>query len=669
MGAVYHRAYFIDFGNNLPMIVNVDRYGTFHLDEEFLAPYRNQPVGWGFGALSWVTYMRTYSRDNEQWWQTSRRVIEGMFTVQQAHCLEQRRPWDAGGVRQLAHEAYERLWEFKWTPPGRGLWIMGTHFMYERGGAALNNCGFISTKDIAGDYAEPFQWMLHMTMLGVGVGFDTRGKGTLRIAQSQRAAEPHVIGDSREGWVEALGILLNAYAGRNPLPSAWDYREIRPRGKPLTEFGGFASGPEPLREMLESLEQLHNQYAGQLVDARLIVDTMNIIGRGVVAGGTRRSAQIAFGEPDDVQFLDLKLDRQKLMEYRWASNNSIFARIGMDYRDIARRTAVNGEPGYLWIENVRAYGRLKDAPTWADADAEGSNPCVEQSLWNRELCCLVETFPAHHDSIEDYLQTLHVAYLYAKTVTLVPTHDPRTNAVMSRNRRIGCSMTGIIQAINKLGYRKFFEWCDRAYSYVQQLDGEYSAKFAVPHSIKTTSVKPSGTVSLLAGATPGVHWQHAPYYIRRVRIPDHHPLSEMCRTAGYPVEPDRYSSGTTVVSFPIHIQHAGRRRSDVGIREKVDLAAQMQRYWSDNQVSCTADFNPDTESEELPRVLEAYEDRLKGIVFLPSARHGYEQPPYEEITKQQYEKIVSRLKPLEGGLEHEHELEARYCDGSGCEFA
>ena len=139
----------------------------------------------------------------------------------------------------------------------------------------------------------------------------------------------------------------------------------------------------------------------------------------------------------------------------------------MDYRDIARRTAINGEPGYLWLENIRAYGRMKDAPTWADSGAEGSNPCVEQSLWDRELCCLVETYPAHHESLEDYLRTLHIAYMYAKIVTLIPTHDPRTNAVMFRNRRIGCSMSGIVQAINRLGYRKFLGWCDKAYDYLQ----------------------------------------------------------------------------------------------------------------------------------------------------------------------------------------------------------
>jgi len=649
------------------MFVDVERHGSFKLDPDFLEPYRNRPVPWGFAALSWVTYRRTYSREGEEWWQTCKRVIEGTFTVQRIHCAENGRRWDEERAHQLAETAYERMWCFKWLPPGRGLWIMGTRHMYERGGAALNNCGFVSTRDIAHDYAAPFLWMIHMSMLGVGVGFDTRGRGTVRIHKPARCDDVHTIQDSREGWAEALGRLLAAYAGRGALPSRWDYSRIRPRNTPLKSFGGFASGPQPLREMLETLQNLHDSHVAKPVDARLIVDTMNIIGRCVVAGGIRRSAQIAFGDPDDTQFLDLKLDQEKLSAHRWASNNSVLAQVGMDYGDVARRTAVNGEPGYLWLENARAYGRMKDPPTETDAGAEGSNPCVEQTLWDKELCCLVETFPARHENLDDFRTTLRVAYLFAKTVTLVPTHDARTNAIMQRNRRIGCSMTGIVQAVNKFGYRRFLQWCDEAYGYVQHVDKEYSGWLGVPRSIKTTSVKPSGTVSLLAGATPGVHWDHAPYYIRRVRVAQDHPLAELCRAAGYPVEPDVYSDNTTVVSFPVRIERLTRRRSDVRLREKIDLAAQMQRYWSDNQVSCTADFDPDSEAEEIPRVLAAYEDRLKAIAFVPTARHGYEQPPYEEISREQYEQMVGELKPLRGDVPHEHECESQYCDAGVCE--
>ena len=643
------------------MVVDVEKHGRFELHSDFLARYRDRSPPWGFGALSWVTFKRTYSRNGEAWWQTCRRVIEGMFTVQRVHCLERHLPWNEPKARQFARKAYDRLFEFKWTPPGRGLWMMGTDFMYERGGAALNNCGFISSAGIDGDYSTPFTWMMRMSMLGVGVGFDTRGAGEARIREPAVGDEPHVVGDSREGWAEAVGRLLDAYAGQATLPAGWDLSEIRPRGTKLESFGGFASGPEPLRRLLEDLQGLYDGKVGERTDSELIVDTMNLIGRCVVAGGTRRSAQIALGDADDERFLELKEDDQKVADYRWASNNSVFASRGMDYSAVARRSATNGEPGCFWLENARAYGRLADPENWADEQAMGTNPCGEQTLWDRELCCLVETYPAHHASLEEYLETLKIAYQYAKTVTLVATHDSKTNAIMLRNRRIGCSMSGIVQAINRHGYSEFFRWCDTAYGFVQRLDRKYSNWLCVPRSIKTTSVKPSGTVSLLAGASPGVHWSHAPHYLRRMRINANNPLWRACREAGYPVEPDAYSDDTMVVSFPVAVERIERGKTEVPLREKVDLAARMQHYWSDNQVSCTAEFDPETESADLRRILESYEDRLKAISFLPATGHGYEQPPYEAIDRQEYERLVDQIEPIEG--EPEFNEPPLFCSG------
>jgi ribonucleoside-triphosphate reductase len=649
------------------MLLDVDRYGLFVLDRQFLDGFRNRPVSWGFGDLSWSTYMRTYSRDGEVWWQTCRRVVEGYFTVQRIHCLDQGIPWDRARADQSARESYARLFSFKWTPPGRGLWIMGTRFIFERGGAALNNCGFVSTRDLDLDFSSPFVWMFRMSMLGVGVGFDTRGRGKLDLRAPARGEDCHSIEDSREGWMTALKRLLDAFAGKGSLPAAWDYSRIRPSGAVLSGFGGRASGPDPLRQMLDALTTLCGGQVGKKADSTLIVDIMNLIGRCVVAGGIRRSAQIAFGDADDELFLNLKQDHAAVMSHRWASNNSIFATDGMDYEDAAGRTRINGEPGYFWLDHARAFGRMKDPPDWRDAEAAGSNPCVEQTLWDRELCCLVETYPAHHESWEDYKETLRIAYQYAKTVTLVPVEDFRSQAVMARNRRIGCSMTGIVQAIGKLGYKTFFEWCQKGYDWIQDLDREFSDRLGVPRSIKTTSVKPSGTVSLLAGATPGVHWGYSPFYLRRIRVTADHPLADMCRKAGYAVEPDAYTSNTAVIAFPVRIAAQERTGDSVSVREKVDLAAQMQRYWSDNQVSCTATFDPETEGDDIGRILPAYEDRLKAISFLPLRRHGYAQPPYEEITREEYGLLMSRLKPLQGGFPHEEESEARFCEGEECQ--
>ena len=650
------------------MIVDLSQ-GRFHLHESILSEYRGRPVNWGFGALSEVTYARTYSRElegggQEQWYQTCQRVVEGTFTVLRNHCLSLHLPWDDDEAQHKAADMMQRMFSFKFLPPGRGLWMMGTDFVYTRSGAPLNNCAFRSTQHIDVDYAAPFSWTFEMLMLGVGVGFDTRGKGKVEIVRPARTQEPFLVKDSRQGWCEALEILLNAYVGKGALPKSWDMSQVRPQGTPIKSFGGVASGPEPLVQMLNRLESLYDASIGAKVDSALIVDTMNIVGACVVSGGVRRSAQIAFGEAEDGQFMDLKMDKEKLFAWRWASNNSLFAEQGMDYSVAAARTAENGEPGYAWLDTMRAYGRMADPINWKDERVMGGNPCLEQSLEDGELCCLVETFPAHHKNLEDYQATLKMAYMYAKAVTLVPTHDRLTNAIVLRNRRIGCSMSGIVQAAQKFGYRNFIKMCDSSYKFLQQVDKSYSEWLAIPRSIKMTSVKPSGTVSLLAGATPGVHFDHAEHYIRRVRVSDTSPIVQSCRDAGYHVEPDQYSDATSVISFPIKSAYFSRGKSDVGIWEKVDLAAAMQRWWADNQVSCTVDFKQ-SESSDIARILERYEDKLKGISFLPSSDHGYAQAPYETCTKEKFEEMSKGLKAI-NLHDTGHEVTERFCDGDSC---
>jgi len=375
-----------------------------------------------------------------------------------------------------------------------------------------------------------------------------------------------------------------------------------------------------------------------------------------------------FGDPNDEEFSNLKQDKEALKDHRWASNNSIFAQIGMDYSKVAKAIAINGEPGIMWLDNARRFSRMDGHPDDKDHRVMGSNPCSEQNLESGELCCLVETFPAHHDTLEDFKRTLKFAYLYAKTVTLVPTHDQRTNAIMMRNRRIGCSMSGIIQAVNKHGRRRFLNWCDQGYQSVQDLDRIYSEWLCVPRSIKMTSVKPAGTTSLLCGATPGIHYPHAEFYIRRVRVQNTSPLVKACRDAGYRVEPDAYADDTSVVEFPVHEEFFSKGKADVTMWEQLQNVVDMQRYWSDNQVSCTVTFKTH-EATDIATALSIFEDKLKSISFLPLAEgdHGYVQPPYQAITKDEYEAMVARLSPLDlRAPTHDASTEERFCTNDTC---
>jgi adenosylcobalamin-dependent ribonucleoside-triphosphate reductase len=452
------------------------------------------------------------------------------------------------------------------------------------------------------------------------------------------------------------------------MPKSIDYSKVRAAGTPIKGFGGVSSGPEPLKELIQSCHDILTPAIGKDITSTHIADLCNLVGRCVVSGNVRRSAEIAFGDPEDGDFLNLKnpeVNQEALMHHRWSSNNSVFASVGMDYSKVAELTAKNGEPGYQWMENARAFSRMNGIPDYLDSRAAGTNPCVEQTLEDEELCNLVETFPGRHDSFEDYLKTLKYAYLYAKTVTLIPTHNARTNTVMMRNRRIGCSMSGIVQAMQKFGRRNFLNtFCDKGYTYLRELDKVYSDWLCVRTSVKITSVKPSGTVSLLPGVTPGIHFPHAKHYIRRVRLQENSPLVKTLFIAGYPIEPDKYSPNTVVATFPVEERNFDRSKDEVSLWEQLELAAQIQQYWADNQVSVTVTFKSE-EAKDIKHSLEMYETRLKGVSFLPLKDHGYEQAPYETCTEEQYSNLVKDITPLSDEL-LVHDSDSKYCDGESC---
>jgi ribonucleoside-triphosphate reductase (thioredoxin) len=643
------------------------------LTKAFLSKYEGIEPEWGYGGLGKVIYQRTYSRptpdgSSEEWWQTVRRVVEGTYEIQQAHCTKNGLPWNAHKAQVSAQRMYDLIFNFKFLPPGRGLWAMGTDFVRTRGAAALNNCAFISTKDIRTDFSYPFTFLMDMSMLGVGVGGDTRGAGSVTLQKIERTEYTYEIPDTREGWIESVRLILDAAVGRNRVP-VFDYSHIRPAGVPVAGFGGISSGPQPLKDLHESLLALFDKVSGTTITSESIVDIFNLIGKAVASGGIRRSAEIMLGSVDDEEFISLK-DPDKypneLMSHRWASNNSLITPIGTDYERFVKQIMSNGEPGFFWIENAQNYRRMKDAKGDYDSFVMGQNPCGEISLESGEFCNLVEVYPASHDSVADFLNTLKFAYLYVKSVSLLPTHNLNTNAIVGRNRRVGVSVSGVLQAVRKLGARPFFNMLDEGYEYLRKLDREYSKWMCVPESIKLTTVKPSGTVSLLTGATPGVHAPHSEYYLRNVRFDPNSPLLEPLRQAGYPVEKSKQADNTYVVSFPVQEKFYLKGKSDLTLWEQLELAAQMQHWWADNSVSVTVTVKPH-EYADVANALSLYETRLKSVSLLPAQDHKYEQAPYVEITKEQYDSLSSRILPIDS-INNAHDIEETGCTTDVCQI-
>lgn len=644
---------------------------TFQLDPGFFSAYANRSAD--FGPLGLLAYARTYSRPlpeggQERWADTCRRVVNGVYSFQRNHCLANARPWSDTKAQRSAQRMFAKMFDMKFTPPGRGLWSMGTDFLYTRGITAAMNCGFVSTAD--GTLADTITLLMNLLMFGVGVGSDVRGAGRWHIVQpSVNGDEVFVVEDSREGWAEAVHRMLTAYTGGAPLPSSWDLSLIRPAGAPIHGFGGMACGPGPLAELLEKLEVILRPAVGRALGTREIADIVNLVGVCVVAGGIRRSAEILLGRHDDIDFLELK--SKALREERpwfWASNNTIIADEVTDFEPFAARVAEAGEPGLLFLDTCRKYGRLSDKANWLDAGAVGTNPCSEQTLWDRELCCLVETYLTRHRTLAEFLDTLKVAYLYAKTVTLVPTGFAEVDAIMMQNRRIGTSIAGALPAMEHLGKPEFIRWLRTGYDHVQRLDALYSKWLGVPLSVKTTSVKPGGTTPLLPGVAPGVHADHAPHYLRRVVVEGTSPLVDVYRRHGYDVEPSVYTTRSEVISIPV-ASDAKRFKRDYTIEDQIKFNALVQAHWSDNQVSQTIDFRPE-EAHLIAPLVAKYRHQVKSLSFLPLIEGGaYEQMPYEQITAARFAELSSEIRPVrEADLAGftSHDTDERFCDSDSC---
>lgn len=667
---------------------------SFKLTEDFVSSYKGKKAPFGYrdaggNSVGEITFLRTYSRKKEDgtketWAEVCERVTNGTYSLQKDYAKSQRLPWNDSKAQSSAKEFYDRLFNLKWTPPGRGLWVMGTDIVnVQKNSAALQNCAFVSTQEMTkNNPGKPFAFLMEASMLGVGVGFDQLGADKDFTIYEPTEEETYVIPDTREGWQESTVALINSFLKDGQKSIVFDYSEIRPYGAPIKSFGGTASGPEPLVLLHDVIRKMFSGRAGDKLNRVDIADIGNLIGRCVVSGNVRRSAELLIGRIDDEDFLNLKNsdvfpDRNsydpKNPGWGWMSNNSVVAEVGTDFSPIVDGIIRNGEPGVLWMDVSRKYGRLADPVNNKDHRIMGYNPCAEQSLESYEMCTLVETYLNRHESKEDYLRTLKFAYLYAKTVTLLPTHWEETNAIMQRNRRIGTSMSGVANFADRIGLPTLREWMDEGYEVVKRYDTVYSEWLGVRESIKTTTVKPSGTVSILAGESPGVHWTPGgKFFNRAIRFANNDPMLPLFKMANYRVEPASESPDTTsVVFFPIK-SDAERAEKDVSIFEKMALAATAQRYWSDNSVSVTISFDPEKEAEHVPTVLHMYDGQLKTVSFLPSGNYTYPQMPYTQITEEEYSEYTEKLFPIDfsgvyAGMAADAIGEA-YCTTDACEI-
>jgi len=636
------------------------------LSSTFLSKYTNMTPPWGFGGMGEVVYLRTYSRKiegtdrTETWVETIKRIIDGAMEI------------GVDFTQEEAESLFDHMFNLKCTVAGRALWQLGTPLVSKFSGTSLNNCFFTNVEKI-----EDFELIFDYLMLGGGVGFSVeRSKihdlpkvkevGYVTAEKSNDA--DFIVPDSRQGWRELLHKVLESYfiTGKSFTYSTILIREF---GSPLKTFGGTASGSGALVDGINDICTVLNNRSNKKLRSIDVLDICNIIGRVVVSGSSRRSAQIAIGDPDDILFLRAKnWASGSVPAWRANSNNSIYAD---SYEEILAELWKgydgSGEPyGLVNRKLAKTVGRLGEVSQ--DNSIEGFNPCAEIGLADGESCNLSTIFLPNVTSLQQLKEISILLYKIQKQVTRLSYPYEKTNKIVHKNARLGQSITGILQCNEEK-----ISWLSETYENLKKFDKQYSKQKGWNPSIRLTTVQPSGTLSLLPGVTPGIHPSFAKYYIRRVRFGASDPLVDACRKRGYKVIWDvgldgREDHTRYVVEFPCKSPDGSILANEMTAIQQLEWVRKMQTIWADNAVSVTVYYKKE-ELNEIKKWLESnYDNSVKSVSFLLHSDHNFPLPPYEEISEEEYTKVINKINfaiPLQQNAGN-HEINFDECSTGSC---
>ena len=646
------------------------------IDNNILENYKKKEAPFGFNGLGYITYKRTYARTvegtnrTEEWYETVARVVNWLHDQHILMNIEQ--------PSAFYLDLYDAVFNLKASFSGRMLWQAGTKTVDRLGGASMCNCwGMVA------DCKQSFLNSFDLLMLGGGVGFNIQEKhvgrlpkikGPLKIVRQDNASADFIIPDTREGWVSLLDRVLTAFFETNE-GFTYSTQLIRPYGKPIAGFGGTASGPEPLVDGITQIVDLLNSRTHQKLKPIDVLDIMNIIASIVVAGNVRRSAQIAVGDIHDDEFLEAKKWSNGIPNHRAMSNNTVvcnaFDKIPEKFWE---GYLGDGEPyGLFNMDLVQAKGRIADDHR-NDPGAIITNPCGEISLapnegdGSAESCNLAEIFLNNIKDAKEFKKIANLMYIVTKTVSMLPYHIKETNEIVHTNYRLGIGLTGILQRPDLTTADVLTD----VYRSLEDNDFAFFEEYGIGTSIKLTTVKPSGTLSLLAGATPGVHPAYAQHYIRRIRMSADDSLVQRCKDAGYFVEYAKGFDGTddrktVIVEFPIALEKGVPIANEFTAIDQLEVVKHIQRYWADNQVSVTVYYKKEELDEIRAWLSENYDDNIKAVSFLLHNDHGFHQAPYEEISEEKYNELMSGIEGIEfGDVEEATFEESVECEGGAC---
>lgn len=629
--------------------------------------YINKVPPWG--PVGYVTYKRTYARQinenqTEEWWQTILRVVQGLQKL------------GLDFTEEEFEELYYYYFHMKVLPSGRGLWILGTKYV-EQFADPLINCWYKKLTTL-----DSFEFVFNELMMGGGVGFSVQASDVHRLPKVTYAPKivrkdandsDYIVPDSREGWVSLLRRTLKSYCV-NGKSFTYSLHCIRSRGAPIKGFGGKASGPDYLEQLIVNVCKVLDKRVSLEIRPIDALDICNLIAACVVAGNVRRSAEIAIGDIHDPRFLQAK-QFATAPYWRSTSNNTgqadYFDEIPSDFWKNYYETDANGNAlgecyGLFNQRLSRKFGRLGEE--WPDPTACGMNPCGEINLADGEACNLGELFLPNIKDEEELFECAKLQYRVQKMICNQRYLYPATQFIIQQNQRIGLSVTGVMQ-----DHPFSHEVLDKLYRELRRYDMEYSISRGWNRSIRLTTVQPSGTKSLLAGVTHGINPYWSEYAIRRIRMSSNEPLVEVCRNHGYHVEPQlmdgRPSPDTMVVSFPSKAPQGAQIASDVSAIEQLESIRTMQSFWADNSVSNTVTYKPEEFEDIKVWLKKNYDTSVKSVSFMRHQNHGFIQAPYEQITSEQYNAMMANVTPITHVNENTYveDLDDGDCKGGVCQ--
>lgn len=655
------------------------------LTKEYLSKFPDFPSH--MGNLAKLVYYRTYSRwlpnegRRETWKETCARAVEYNCSLAHTSSYE-------------ARKLFENMFDLRQFISGRSLWIGGSKAS-KKTKLANFNCSFVVINSI-----NALCDLFYLLMVGTGVGVrilpsdveklppfrddvalhsQYNSHSTKQRGREYTITEQHddmfiiKVGDSKEGWVDALRAYLNFMATKSDCKNIMiDYTEIRVKGAVLSSFGGTASGYESIMDMFTKIHHViqEGMFSSKPVNGKLrpihCLDLCNLIGKNVVVGGVRRTAEIAIIDPKDEECVHAKDNIQNGMEHRYMSNNSIFQEEKPSrerIHELFTSIRTSGEPGII---NVAEARRRR-------ADFAGVNPCGEVLLPPNAVCNLttvnmmafVENGKILCDELEEaFILSARAGY----RMTCVDLELPGWNEAHHRDRLTGCSMTGwqdFIASLSKEelkrvgGKKGLLQWLRNI---IHTAGEDIALELKTPVPLLMTSLKPEGSLSLVAnGVSPGVHWQHSPYFIRRIRVNASDPLALTAKKLGWRIHPeagqDMETATTLVIDFPVK-SPATITKVDVPAVEQLKEYILFQKNYTDMNTSNTITVKPD-EWEQVEDFVYKHWDDMLGVTFLELNSTYYPLMPYEACTEEEYNELKDSMKEFDPNLLNEFELSSR----------